>query len=86
MIASHQEILEELNLTRTKEYIKNKKIIAASPEEETLCAILKNEPLHIDNIAKKAKMEASRTASILMLMEMKGMIRNLGSGNYVIAR
>lgn len=83
-ITCGNDILEELNLSKIEEYANNRKIIPDSAEEKTICGLLSTEPLHIDNIAKKAKMESSRIASILMLMEMKGIVRNLGMGNYVI--
>ncbi len=82
-ITKHEEILEELDLAKIKEYANSRKIVAYSPEEKTVCDLLSSEPLHIDNIAKKAKMETSRIASILMMMEMKGMIKSLGAGIYV---
>jgi len=81
-----QEILDELSLTKVKEYINNRTIIKASAQEEIILSWLNTEPLHIDNIAQKAKMESSHAASVLMLMEMKGMVRNLGTGNYAIIK
>lgn len=82
-ITKYEEVLEELDLVKIKEYTNNRKIVPGSAEEKTICELLDTETLHIDNIAKKAKMETSRAASLLMLMEMKGIVRNLGSGNYV---
>ncbi len=86
IITNAQEILDELNLTKIKEYSINRNIVPSSPEEENILSLLSAEPLHIDNIAKKAKIEASKISSILMLMEMKGMVRNLGSENYAIIK
>jgi DNA processing protein len=85
-ITSCQEILDELNLTKIADYTNNKRIVPDSPEEEAVCSLLSAEPLHIDAVARKAKMDASKIAGILMLMEMKGMVKNLGSGNYTVMK
>lgn len=83
-ITKHEEVLEELGLSNNLESADKEKISQYSTEEKTIRDLLDSEPLYIDNIAKKARMETSRTASILMMMEMKGMVKNLGSGNYAI--
>lgn len=82
-ITKYEEILEELDLTKIEEYADSRRIVPCSTEEKTIYGFLSSEPLHIDNIAKKAKMETSRAGSVLMMMEMKGMIKNLGAGIYV---
>ncbi len=81
-----QEILDELNLTKVKEYTINRSIVSASREEETILSFLGAEPLHIDAISEKAKTDAAKISGALTLMEMKGMVRNLGSGNYAIIK
>jgi DNA processing protein len=82
--ASVKDILEELNMERRIEIEKVKKIIPASPAEESLLKILSHEPLHIDKIIKLSKLETSAASSTLTLMEMKGMIKNIGGQNYII--
>lgn len=81
-ITKYEEILEELGLTKDKECINNKSIVPASPEEKTILSLLSTEPLHIDAIAQKAKNSAKKISSALTLMEIKGMVKNLGNGNY----
>lgn len=85
-ITKYEEVLEELDLTKIQNYINNKKVIAPAPEEKIILESISAEPLHIDEISKKTKLPSERAASILMLMEMKGMVKNLGGGNYVITR
>lgn len=82
-ISRYEEILEELNLTKIENYIKNKKVIAPNPEEKIILDAITNEPLHMDEISKKTKLAPDRASSLLMLMEMKGMVKNMGSGVYV---
>lgn len=85
-ITFYQEILDELNLTKAKEYTINRSIVSASPEEEAILSFLGTEPLHIDAIVKKSKNDTNKISSALTLMEMKGLVRNLGSGNYAIIK
>jgi DNA processing protein len=85
-ITSYQEILDELGLTKTKECTNNKSIASASDEEKTILSWLGTEPLHIDSLAKKTQNNASTISSTLTLMEIKGMIKNLGGGNYAAIR
>lgn len=85
-VASYEDILEDLHLTKIENYTNNRRIVPKSPEEETISLILNREPLHIDAVAQKTKMDVSKIASILMLMEMKGMVKNLGGGNYAVMK
>ncbi|MBI5344269.1 MAG: DNA-protecting protein DprA [Deltaproteobacteria bacterium] len=47
---------------------------AAGQEERLLLKALDNEPLHIDAIAKKAKMPVIKASSLLLEMELKGLV------------
>lgn len=85
-ITSAEEILEELGLTKKEKCTNNIKMLSSDPKEQKIRSILKNEPLHIDTIAKKSKINSSEASSLLMLMEMKGLVKNLGGGNYIIAK
>lgn len=83
-ITDPQDILEEFGLTKSPECINNKNIIRASGEESDILSALKIEPLHLDEIARITKNSASKISSLLMVMEMKGTVKNLGNGNYAI--
>jgi DNA processing protein len=84
MAASVKDILEELNIERRTEIEKVKKIIPGNPAEENILKILSHEPLHIDKIIKLSKLETSTASSALSLMEMKGMVKNIGGQNYIL--
>lgn len=85
-VTSYQEILDGLGLTKIENCTNNRSIVSTSPEEKTILSLLSTEPLHIDAIAKKAKNDANKISSALTLMEIKGMIKNLGNGNYTIIK
>ena len=85
-VKNAKEILESLDLNEINTYINNKKIIADSPEEEIILKFLSKEAVHINDIVRLSTLNVSIVSSTLTLMEMKGMIKNLGGMEYVLAR
>lgn len=84
LVESIQDILEELNLEKRAEIKKAREIIPDSPEEEIILKNLGNEALHIDKLVKLTKLKTSSLLSTLSMMEMKGMIKNIGGQNYIV--
>lgn len=85
-ITSAEEVIESLNLTQTTNCINNKEIIGETPEEEKIIPHLTHEPIHIDELVRLSKLDTSITSSTLTIMEMKGVVKNLGGMQYVLAR
>jgi len=86
LIAGARDIIESLNLTAAAAYIENKKIIPESAEEELILKQLSYEPVHVDELKNLTRLDTSVINSTLTLMEMKGIVKNLGGMNYVLAR
>lgn len=86
LVSSANDVLEALNMTRVKEFIDNRKIVPETKEEALVLEILTNEPTHIDELIKKTGLTTAQANSTLVLMEMKGKVRNIGNMMYVIAR
>ncbi len=86
LISSANDIIETLNLTQVVSYINNKKIIPDSAEEEKILTILAYEPIHVDELIRLTKLNTAIINSTLVIMEMKGIIKNLGNMQYVLAR
>ncbi len=84
LVTSHHDILEELNLQEIKNYITNQKILPETDEEKKIIEYLNQEPTHVDQIIKKSELPTSQVVSTLSLMEMKGLIKNLGGQNYIL--
>lgn len=79
-----QDILEEFNFELDPKIRKAKEIIPESPEEKTILDNLSfDEPIHIDKLAIKAEMKTAALSSVLTLMEIKGMIKDIGGMRYV---
>lgn len=84
VVTGVKDILEEL---RIEEKIANELArtdIPATPEEEKILKIITREPVHIDTLAKKVKLETSIVSGTLAVMELKGMVKNIGGQNYIL--
>ena len=86
LVSGAKDIIESLNLAEAVAYMENKKIIPESTEEKLILNKLNYEPLHIDELVRLTKLDASIINSTLTIMEMKGMIKNLGGMQYGLAR
>ena len=81
LVLSVSDILEELNLeSRAKYHISE--IKADNKEEQVILDLLKNGPLHLDEITRASKLATASVGSLLSLLEIKGRIKSLGSGSY----
>lgn len=79
-----EDILEEFNFETNPEIREAKKIIPDSPEEELILNNLSfDEALHIDKLAIATQIKTASLSSLLTLMEMKGMIKEIGGMRYV---
>lgn len=84
MVTCSQDILEELNITSKKQEKSAQKIIAENKEEEAILKILDREKaLHVDKIVRLVDIDISQLNSILVMMEMKGLVRNIGGNLYI---
>ncbi len=86
LVTGAEDILEELNLMLVAEQAE---VRAMAPETETearLLQYLSMEPVHVDEIALQSGLLISEVTSNLALMELKGMVRQVGGMNYVCLR
>ncbi len=86
VVTSAKDILETFNLAAAADFIQNKKALPSSPEEEKIMSNLSSDPLHIDKLIAACGLDAAKVGAILTLMEMKGLVKNLGGMNYVISK
>lgn len=80
------DILEDLNLKSIQQELIASEIIGENPEEHQILKFLTRQPQHFDQIAKGLSLPASTIASTLMILEMKGKVKNLGANQYVLGR
>jgi DNA processing protein len=81
-----QDILEALDLTRNIERREIRKVLPADPTEAALFQLIGAEPLHVDDIRAQTGLPIDRVSSTLTMMELKGMVRQVGGMQYVAVR
>ncbi len=87
VVTGVSDILEELrpevlSLFPEKE-TPPKNISGLSTDEQTVLALLSHEPTHIDKIIKATTLQTATTNSLLALLEIKGLAKNVGGMHYV---
>jgi DNA processing protein len=86
LVMQVNDILEELNLTMVAQQSEARAIIPDNDIEAILLKQLSPEPTHVDDLGQATHLSAADIASTLTMMELKGMVRQVGGMNYVIAR
>jgi DNA processing protein len=82
IVTETKDIVDELDLQIKVDKEKIAKIAPECPEEEKLLEILKNEPLHLDELTRISGGKIAEISARLTIMEMKRMVRNMGKGVY----
>jgi DNA processing protein len=81
-----QEILEMLNLTQIVEHRAARAALPVDPTEARLLGVIGHEPRHIDDICRQSDLPIDQVSATLALMELKGIVRQVGGMNYVAVR
>lgn len=83
---SVNDILEALNLTSVTEHVEAQMLFPTDATEALLLDQLEEDPKHIDEVGRAAGLPIATVSSTLALMELKGLVRQVGGMNYVRAR
>ena len=88
LASSHIDILEELNLRAVSHQIEMRlaEDLPPSPDadgEAGLLRCLNHEPMHIDDIQREASLPVALVGSLLTMLELKGLVKQVGGMNYV---
>jgi DNA processing protein len=86
LVLDYTDILRELNLMAVERQIEMKELLPATETESLLLKQIKHEPTHIDEICRLSGLTAAAVSSTLAMMELKGMVKQVGSMNYSLAR
>lgn len=76
-------LLEALNLGQVCQQQAARAALPADATEAKLYAILGREPVHVDEIGARADLPIAQVSAALALMELKGLVRQVGGMNYV---
>jgi len=83
-VTASSDVLEALNLKQIISLVGKKSIAPETPEEAAVFDCLKEESRHINEIVRALGLDTSKINSTLAIMEMKGMVCNLGNMTYAI--
>ena len=86
LVTNVQDILMALNLFLVPQHVEIQAALPDNSEERTLLALLSHDPRHVDEIIRDSGLPTTVVSSTLMMMELKGMIRQFGGMQYVLAR
>jgi DNA processing protein len=81
-VTSAEDVLEDLNLGRRREQVAVQQALPLDENERRLLALLTAEPQHIDEIAAVGNVPIHEAASLLTMLELKGLVRNAGAQHY----
>ncbi len=86
LVAGVDDVLEELNLAMVLEHSAVQLALPETEDESAIFEYLSAQPVHVDELSRSTGLSSSVVSSTLTLMELKGMVRQAGGMNYVIAR
>ncbi|MCD6289218.1 MAG: DNA-processing protein DprA [Anaerolineae bacterium] len=86
LVLSASDILETLNMGQIAEQAEIRTVLPSDPTEAHLMELLSAEPAHVDELAQAASLPVAVVSSTLALMELKGLVRQVGGMNYVLAK
>ena len=99
LVQTPEDVLEELNLNVLAKRPAQAQPAAAprpqepapqlplpEPSEGRLLSLLSHEPIHIDELRRRSGLTIAAVSSVLAMLEIKGLIRQVGGMNYVLSR
>jgi DNA processing protein len=86
LVTSTEDIVTELDLTVAVQQLEIKMALPANDEESRLLSLLSHEPVHIDDLSRRSALPMPTVASTMMMLELKGTVRQIGSMSYTLAR
>ena len=84
LITCADDILEELNLTQAAEQKVVQLALPESAEEAAILPKLSKEARHIDEISRLSGLPSAQVSSTLTILELKGIVQNVGGMQYVL--
>lgn len=82
ILFSAQDVIEELNLQFKVDKKKVEKVMPGDEIEKKIAEAMENEELYLDEIARMTGLQIADVSAKLTVMEMKGIVKNMGNGIY----
>jgi DNA processing protein len=81
-----QDVLAELNLSMAAHQIEMTELMPADENESVILRHLSAQPAHVDDLRRDCGLPIATVTSTLAMLELKGLVRQVGRMNYVRAR
>ncbi len=85
-LLSVEDVLEALNLSQVQQYRQARLALPDDPVERALLEHLCDEPLHVDELRALVNLPVAQVSAALTMMELKGLVRQVGAMHYVAVR
>jgi DNA processing protein len=85
-LLSPEDLMAALDLTMVTEHQTARTVLPADATEAALFKVLGHEPKHVDEIGMEANLPIEQVSATLALMELKGIVRQVGGMQYVAVR
>ena len=93
LVSNGNDVMEELNLSVVGHQIEMRLVQESIPDlalnedsESKLMDQLDHEPIHIDDIRRRADLPITEVSSLLTMLELQGKVRQVGCMHYVRIR
>ena len=83
LVRNADDILVELDLMRVPQQLEFRQALPVDTTETAVLGLLSTEPVHVDEISRDANLPVSTVSGALAMLELKGMIRQVGGMQYV---
>ncbi len=81
-----QDVLAELNLSMAAHQIEMTELMPADENESVILRHLSAQPSHVDDLRRECGLPIATVTGTLAMLELKGLVRQVGRMNYVRAR
>ena len=80
------DILKALNLFMVPQQLEMQAALPDNDDARVLLKLISHEPCHIDDLIRESALPTTTVSSTLAMMELKGMVKQVGGMQYVLAR
>ena len=86
LVTTANDVLEELNLPVVDQQIEMTAFFAEDENESEVLKYVTFDPVHVDEVIRNSGYDVSTVSSALTMMELKGLIKQVGGMNYIRLR
>ena len=83
LVLDYKDILEELNLSSVGHQIEMTALFPEDDNESQVLRYVTYDPVHIDEVIRESGLNIPAVSSALAIMELKGLIKQVGGMNYI---